>query len=114
MNPITDYIAQFPPEIQAILEQVRQTIREAAPEATEKIAWQMPTFYLNGNLVHFAAAKKHIGIYPGSEGIEAFEKEFIEMGLKYSKGAVQFPINKPMPLDLIHRITEFRVKQNTK
>ncbi|OPA74355.1 hypothetical protein BVG16_23910 [Paenibacillus selenitireducens] len=107
---IDHYISTFPPEIQEILESIRAVIREAAPEATEKISYQMPTFALHGNLVHFAAFKHHIGFYPTSSGIQAFEHEI--SGYKSSKGAVQFPIDKPMPYELIIRIVKYRVAEN--
>ena len=107
---IDEYIAGFSIEVQEILQQLRTTIRNAAPGAAEKISYQMPTFYLNGNLVHFAAYKNHIGFYPAASGIAAFSKE-IEI-YKNSKGAVQFPIDKPLPLDLIEKIVKFRVAEN--
>ena len=107
---IDDYIASFPQEVQVILEKLRQTIRQAAPDATEKISYQMPTFYLNGNLVHFAAYKNHIGFYPAPSGIGAFEAELSEY--KTSKGAIQFPIDKPLPLALVKKIVAFRVDEN--
>ncbi|MCK7528809.1 MAG: DUF1801 domain-containing protein [Ignavibacteriales bacterium] len=100
----------FPKDIQAILEELRKTIREAAPEATETISYQMPTFRLNGNLVHFAAYENHIGFYPAPSGITAFKKELSVY--KNAKGSVQFPINKPLPFDLITRIVQFRVIEN--
>jgi uncharacterized protein YdhG (YjbR/CyaY superfamily) len=109
-TPITDYIHEQAPEVQARLYQMRDAILEIAPESTEKISWGMPTFHLNGNLVHFAAFKNHIGFYPGAEGIEAFAQEFGE--LHFSKGAVQFPLNQPLPLELVKRITAFRKAQN--
>ncbi len=109
-TPITDYILEQAPEVQARLNQMRDAILEIAPESTEKISWGMPTFHLNGNLVHFAAFKNHIGFYPGAEGIEAFASEFGE--LHFSKGAVQFPLNQPLPLELVKRITAFRKAQN--
>ena len=109
-NSIDEYIASFPEDIQKILETLRLTIRAAAPEATEKISYQMPTFYLKGNLVHFAAFKKHIGFYPAPRGIEAFKGELSVY--KGAKGSVQFPIDQPMPLDLITRIVQFRVAEN--
>jgi len=89
---------------------MRRTIREAAPDAVEAISYQMPTFKLNGNLVHFAAYKKHIGFYPTPSGVEAFREEL--SAYKVSKGAIQFPIDQPMPLDLVRRIVQFRVAQN--
>lgn len=109
---IDEYILQFPPEVQEILMSLRKVIKESAPDAEEKISWQMPTFALHGNLVHFAAYKKHIGLYPGASGIDTFKNEFSEY--KWSKGAVQFPIEKPMPYELIRRIVKFRVAENIK
>lgn len=109
---IDEYIALYPSDVQLKLQELRQVIHDAAPEATEKISWQMPTFYLHGNLIHFAAYKKHIGLYPGDEGIEAFAGEFADF--KRSKGAVQFPLDKPLPADLIRRIVVFRVAANLK
>ena len=107
---IDEYIAAFPAEVQEILQKIRQTIRQAAPEAKETIKYRMPTFTLNGNLVFFAAFKKHIGFYPIPTGIEAFQEELsaYEMG----KGSVQFPIDQPIPYDLISRIVQFRVQEN--
>lgn len=110
-NDIDDYIADFPLEIQTLLEQIRNTIREAAPEATETINYGIPTFKLDGNLVHFAAFKKHIGFYPGSSGIENFKEAL--SNYKSAKGSVQFPFDNPIPLDLITTIVQFRVKENT-
>lgn len=109
---IDEYIATFPQEVQVILEKLRQTIRKAAPDATEKISYQIPTFYLNGNLVHFAAYKHHIGFYPASSGIRAFQDEL--KNYKTSKGAVQFPIDETIPHALVKKIVAFRVKENTK
>ena len=109
---IDEYIATFPEEIQKILEELRATIKAAAPEAEEKISYQIPTFALKGNLVHFAAFKKHIGFYPTSSGTQAFKKELsIYDG---AKGTVRFPINKPLPLKLISKIVKFRVAENLK
>jgi uncharacterized protein YdhG (YjbR/CyaY superfamily) len=105
-----EYIAGFPPDVQEILEEVRATIRDAAPDAEETISYQIPTFRLEGNLVHFAAFKKHIGFYPAPSGIDEFKDDL--SGFKGGKGSVQFPLDKPMPLDLIRRIVEFRVKEN--
>jgi uncharacterized protein YdhG (YjbR/CyaY superfamily) len=109
-SSIDEYIATFPESIQKILQELRATIKAAAPEATEKISYQMPTFYLKGNLVHFAAFKKHIGFYPAPRGIEAFKDELSEY--EGSKGTVRFPIDKPLPLELISRIVKFRVAEN--
>jgi len=112
INSIDEYIATFPKDIQKILEELRATIKAAAPDAEEKISYQMPTFFLNGNLVHFAAFKKHIGFYPTPSGIEAFQKELsVYDG---AKGSVQFPLDKPMPLKLTSRIVKFRVAENIK
>lgn len=107
---IDAYIASFPEEIQTILQALRASIKSAAPDAQEKISYQMPTFALKGNLVYFAAYKNHIGFYPTSSGIEAFKDDLA--GYKSSKGAIQFPINAPLPLELISRIVEFRVAEN--
>jgi uncharacterized protein YdhG (YjbR/CyaY superfamily) len=107
---IDAYIASYPKDIQEILEKVRMTIRENAPGADEKISYGIPTFYLNGNLVHFAAYKRHIGFYPTSSGIEKFKKELSVY--KGAKGSVQFPLDKPIPYDLISEIVRFRVKEN--
>lgn len=108
---IDEYIALFPEEVRRILGQVRQTIRQAAPDAQEKISWQMPTFWQNGNLVHFAAAKNHIGLYPGESGVRVFADRLTDY--KTSKGAIQFPLTQPIPYDLITEITRFRVQENT-
>lgn len=109
-NTIDEYIASFPPATQALLAQVREVVKQAAPQATEKISYQMPTFYLNGNLVHFAAYKNHIGFYPTPNGIAEFEPELSVY--KRAKGSAQFPIHQPLPLDLISRIVKYRVAQN--
>jgi uncharacterized protein YdhG (YjbR/CyaY superfamily) len=109
-HSIDEYIATFPPEIQALLESVRATIHAAAPEAEEKISYQMPTFVLNGNLVHFAAFKQHIGLYPAPSGIGAFQQELAPY--KGAKGSVRFPISQPLPLELISAIVRFRVAEN--
>jgi uncharacterized protein YdhG (YjbR/CyaY superfamily) len=107
---IDEYILQFSPEIQEILQEVRRVIKEAAPEAKEKISYQMPTFDFYGNLVHFAAFKHHIGFYPAPSGITAFETEL--SGYKGAKGSVQFPLDKPIPYELISDITKYRVVEN--
>jgi uncharacterized protein YdhG (YjbR/CyaY superfamily) len=109
-NTIDEYIATFPDDIQKKLKEVRAVIKAAAPEASEKISYQMPTFFLFGNLVHFAAFKNHIGFYPAPRGIEEFQKELSVY--KGAKGSVQFPLDRPIPLDLISRIVKFRVKDN--
>ena len=108
---IDEYIAAQPREVQVLLQRVRSTIALAAPGATEKISYQMPTFYLNGNLVHFAAFRNHIGFYPTSSGVSAFEEELSQY--KYSKGAIQFPLDQRMPLALISKIVKFRAEENS-
>lgn len=109
---IDEYILQFPLEVQEILKTLRNVIRESAPDAEEKISYQMPTFALHGNLVHFAAHKNHIGFYPTPSAIEAFKNELSEY--KGAKGSVQFPYSKPIPYELIKKIVEFRVDENIK
>lgn len=111
-STIDEYIMQFPEDVQKILQELRHVIKQTAPEAEEKISYQMPTFYLNGNLVHFAAYEKHIGFYPSPTGIEAFKDELL--GYKGAKGSVQFPVNEGLPFELIRRIVEFRVGENKK
>lgn len=107
---IDTYIASFPAETQKLLKQIREIIKEAAPDAEEKMGYGIPTFTLQGNLVHFASFKNHIGFYPAPSGIVAFRKELV--AYKNSKGAVQFPIDKAIPFGLIAKIVKFRVKEN--
>ena len=109
---IDEYIADYPANIQKLLEQVRVAIKEAAPKAEEKIGYGIPTFTLNGNLVHFGAYKTHIGFYATPTGHDAFKKELAVY--KQGKGSVQFPIDQPMPLKLINQIVKFRVAENLK
>ena len=109
---IDEYIKTFPEDVQNILEKMRKTIQEVAPEAKEAITYQIPTFRLNGNLVHFAAYKNHIGFYPAPSGIEAFKKELSPY--KGATGSIQFPIDKHVPYDLVKKIVLFRVKENLK
>jgi uncharacterized protein YdhG (YjbR/CyaY superfamily) len=109
-NTIDEYIAAIPKDIQTLLEQMRATIRKASPEAKEAISYGIPTFKFNGNLVHFAAFKNHIGFYPTPGGIEEFEKELSVY--KQGKGSVQFPLDKPLPLTLITKIVKYRTKKN--
>ena len=108
---IDEYIEMFPPDVQERLEQLRQTIKAAAPDAEEAISYQMPTFKLHGNLAHFAAFKNHIGFYPAPSGIEEFAEELAPYLV--SKGTIRFPNNQPIPFDLVSRIVQFRVKENT-
>jgi uncharacterized protein YdhG (YjbR/CyaY superfamily) len=110
---IDEYIAEFPPETQKVLRELRALIKASAPDATEKISYAMPTFDLNGrHLVHFAGYGKHVGFYPVPGGIEAFREEL--KPYKSGKGSAQFPLDRPMPTDLIRRIVEFRVRENTR
>jgi len=107
---IDEFISAFPKNVQDILEELRRVIRESAPESEETISYGIPTFKLNGNLVHFGAFKNHIGFYPTSSGIVAFKKELSPY--KHSKGSVQFPIDKPIPFGLVKKIVRYRVKEN--
>lgn len=107
---IDEYISSQPEKVKAILEKLRQTIRKAAPEAEEVISYQMPAFKYHGMLVYFAAWKNHIGFYPVSSGIKAFNKEL--SAYEKSKGTIKFPIDKPIPYNLISKIVKFRVKEN--
>jgi uncharacterized protein YdhG (YjbR/CyaY superfamily) len=106
---IDEYIAGFPPEVQAHLKKIRATIKRVAPDAKETLKYSIPTFVLDENLVHFAAFKHHIGFYPTPSGIEAFKDELSLY--KSAKGSVQFPIDQPMPLSLIERIVKFRLTE---
>jgi uncharacterized protein YdhG (YjbR/CyaY superfamily) len=112
LDSIDAYIAQFPDEVQERLRTLRKIIRDAAPEAEEKISYRMPTFVLYGNLVYFAAFKNHIGLYPAPSGVEAFIPELSVY--RSGKGSIQFPMDKPLPSELIGRIVKFRVAENTK
>lgn len=108
---IDEYIAVFPEPVQETLAELRRVIRESAPGAEETISYRMPTFRLGGNLVHFAAYKRHIGFYPTPSAIDAFRDELSHYHV--SKGAVRFPLDEPLPFDLVRRIVEFRVKEAT-
>lgn len=112
IDTIDEYIAKFPEEIQEILNNIRSLISKEAPKAEEAMTYGIPTFKLKGNLVHFAAFKKHIGFYPTPGGIEAFKKELSEYDI--SKGTVRFPLDKPIPYTLIRKIVKFRVEENEK
>jgi uncharacterized protein YdhG (YjbR/CyaY superfamily) len=107
---IDEYIAGYPADIQQILQKIRTIVHETAPEAQETISYQVPTFTLKGNLVHFAAFKSHISLFPASSGVEKFKNEL--EGYKTSKGTIQFPLGQPIPYDLIRRIVLFRVQEN--
>jgi uncharacterized protein YdhG (YjbR/CyaY superfamily) len=111
-DSMDEYIATFPEGVQIILQELRATIRAAAPDAEERMSYQMPTFAQQGNLVHFAAHQHHIGFYPAPSGIQAFAQELAVY--ESSKGAVRFPIGEPLPLELIRRIVKFRVAENLK
>lgn len=107
---VDEYISSFPEETQNILQQLREDLQQMVPEAKQKIGYGIPTFTLNGNLVHFAGYKNHIGLYPGSKAIEVFADQL--KGYHTSKGTVQFPIDKPLPMDLIKKLVDFCVVQN--
>lgn len=108
---VDEYIQNYPEDIQKVLQKVRQTIQKEAPEAVEAISYGIPTFKLNGNLVHFGGYEHHIGFYPGSEAIEVFAKELTKYDS--SKGTIRFPMSEPIPFDLIAKITAYRVKKNS-
>ena len=108
---IDEYIAEFPPEVQEVLQQIRALIRASAPDAVETISYAIPTFDLNGHLVHFAGYKNHVGFYPTGRGAAAFKEEL--SAYKGGRGSVQFPLSEPLPEDLIRRIVEHRVAENT-
>ncbi len=107
---INAFIAEFSEEVQIILEKVRTTIQQAAPEAKEAIKYGMPTFVLNGNLVHFGAFKNHIGFYPAPSGIDSFIDDLAQY--RTGKGTIQFPLDKPIPFDVITKVVKFRVEEN--
>ncbi len=107
---IDEYIEGFPDDIQEILTKVRKTVRQAAPEADETISYQIPTFRLNGSLVHFAAFKNHLGFYPTPSGTKAFQSQLAPY--KHGKGTIRFPFDQPIPYDLITDIVKFRVQEN--
>ncbi|MBL7959693.1 DUF1801 domain-containing protein [bacterium] len=111
VTTIDEYIESFPIDVQDMLQTLRRTIKNSAPKAVEAISYQIPTFKLHGNLVHFAAYKNHIGFYPTSSPIKVFAKELTPY--KTSKGAIQFPIGEPLPLALVRKIVRFRVKEST-
>ncbi len=107
---INEFIAEFPEDVQIILEKIRAIIQQAAPDAKEAIKYGMPTFVLNGNLVHFAAYKNYIGFYPAPSGIDAFIAELEQY--RTGKGTIQFPIDKPIPYELITKVVKYRVEEN--
>ena len=107
---IDEYIAAFPCDVQKILQKIRKTIRKAAPDAAEAISYAIPTFKLNGNLIHFAAYQNHIGLYPAPRGVQEFKEDMARY--EGGKGTARFPLDEPIPYDLITRIVKYRVKQN--
>jgi uncharacterized protein YdhG (YjbR/CyaY superfamily) len=111
-NPVTidEYIAGFSPDIQKTLNEIRKFIKEEAPEAAEKISYGMPTFYLNGNLVHFAAFKDHYGFFPSPSGIDEFEKELAPY--RTGKGTLRFAMDKPLPYNILKKVIQFRINEN--
>jgi uncharacterized protein YdhG (YjbR/CyaY superfamily) len=109
---LDEYIREFPSEVQKVLEKIRETIKKEAPNATEAISYGIPTFKLNGNLVHFGAYEKHVGFYPGAMAIEVFQKEMGEYIT--GKGTIQFQLSEPIPYHLISKITAYRVKEQLK
>lgn len=110
MQEIDDYISQFPPEVQLKLGQIRNKVKELAPDAIEIIKYAIPSFTLGKNLVHYAGYKNHIGFYPAPSGILKFSEELA--GYKQSKGAVQFPLSEPLPMDIIEKVLLFRIEEN--
>ena len=111
MSAIDDYLAGHEGEHLRLMNELRALITSRAPEATEAFAWGMPTFKLNGNLVHFAAGKNHVGLYPGADGVAFVADEADELGLKRSKGTIRLPLDRPLPVDLITRLLDMRVEQ---
>ena len=109
-SDVDSYIADYPPKVQKMLKQLRTAIRKAAPKAEESISYMMPAYKLHGPLVYFGAYEKHIGFYPTGTGVAAFQKEIASF--KSSKGAVQFPLDQPLPLALVEKIVTFKVKEN--
>ena len=109
-HTIDEYIGAFAPEVQDLLNEIRQTVKQAAPDADETIKYGMPTFVLNGSLAYFAVFKNHIGFYPVPTGVKEFEKDMAVY--KTGRGSIQFPLNKPMPLHLITRMVQYRAAKN--
>lgn len=112
INTVDDYIGTFPKDVTKLLEKIRTTIKKSAPKAEEKISWQMPAYFQNGILMLYAAHAHHIGLYALPGAIKAFKKELKEY--EVSKGTIQFPFNRPLPLGLIGKIAKYRVKENEK
>jgi uncharacterized protein YdhG (YjbR/CyaY superfamily) len=112
ITTIDAYIAGFPQDVQEVLQKIRREIKKAAPKAEETIKYQIPTFTMNGNLIHFAAYQNHIGVYPAPRGNEQFKEELA--AYEGGKGTLRFPLDKPIPFDLIRRIAKFRVEETSK
>ncbi len=112
IETIDEYIACYPDELQKVMHDLRRFIKKCAPEASERISWGMPTFYLQGNLAHFAVNKGYIGLYPGESGVSVFKDELAEYTT--TKGSIHLPLNRPMPYDLIKKVVEYRVIENKK
>jgi uncharacterized protein YdhG (YjbR/CyaY superfamily) len=111
VDNIDEYISGFPPDVQEPLQKLRSIIRKAAPDAKEAIKYQIPTYVWNGNLIHFAAFKNHIGLYPGSKAVENFKQELAKYEL--SKGTIRFPLGKPLPAGLVTKIVKFNMKERS-
>jgi uncharacterized protein YdhG (YjbR/CyaY superfamily) len=111
VKTIDEYVTSFPEDVQAVLQEIRRTIRECAPKAEETISYRIPTFKLHGNLVHFAAFKDHIGFFPTSSARAAFPEELSKY--KGGKGTIQFPLDEPIPYELIRKIVRYRVKESS-
>lgn len=111
MTVIDDYLAEHSGAHREHMDALRTIITRLAPDATEALAWNMPTWKLNGNLIHMAAGKHHVGLHPGGAGVEHVRDELVERGLKFSKGAIQLPLDQPIPVDLVERLVSFRVAQ---
>lgn len=111
MTVIDDYLADFDGEHRRLMDELRALIESLVPQADQALAWGMPTYRLHGNLVHFAAGKHHIGLYPGPAGVALVASELDTLGLRHSKGAIQLPVDSPLPRDLITRIVLYRAEQ---
>ena len=111
VNVIDDYLADYDGEHRRLMDELRALIEARVPEATVALSWGMPTYKLNGNLVHFAAGKHHVGLYPGADGVAVAADEVDALGLKRSKGAIQLRLDRPLPVDLVHRILDHRIEQ---
>lgn len=111
MSVIDDYLAEHDGEHLRLMNELRALITSHAPEATEALSWGMPTFKLNGNLVHFAAGKNHVGLYPGADGVAFVADAVDELGLKRSKGTIQLPLDRPLPVALVSRLLDMRVEK---